>query len=264
MVIGAIGHVTLAKLFEARLLGHEVQRATRVCRAEQGGVGASQNFDALVCVRVFAHTPHRAQGQAVTVRGGLKAANLEVVVAVVRAVEVADHARGVLQRLFRGADTALLHFLVGDHRHRSWRVEDAGRHLATYPQFLGNHRVNVVIGTGLDLGADHDGRKAIVLSRTQLQRAGRFWLRHHQVGSRALLFKLQLGPLQQRRQCRLGIQRALHPLGVAVGHVLRFERKADPRLPRKAVKCRCQRAGGNVPLLERAAVFSARRLRQRR
>ncbi|MNM28116.1 hypothetical protein D3C81_386240 [compost metagenome] len=264
MVIGAVGHVALAKLLEARLLGHEVDRATRVCRAEQGGVGTPQNFDTLVGVRVFAHTTHRAEGQAVSVGGGLEAADQEVVVAVVRTVVVADHAGGVLQRFFGGADAALLHFLVGHHRHGRGRVEDAGRYLAANPQLLGNHRVGVIVGAGLDLGIDDDRCQAVVLGRAQFQRAGRLRLRYYQVRIGALRLKLQLGSAQQRRQRRLCIQRALHPVGIAVGHVLRIERKADTRLARKAVQCRRQRARGNAPLLERAVVISAQRLCKRR
>ncbi|MNO69692.1 hypothetical protein D3C76_605510 [compost metagenome] len=180
----------MAKLLEARLFGHEVYRAAWVCRAKQGGVGAAQNLDALVGERVFTHAAHRAQGQAIAVGRGLEAADLEVVVAVVRAIKVADDAGGVEQRLFRGADTALLHFLAGNHRHGRRCVEDAGGDLASHPKLLGNHRVGVVVSTGLDLGIDDDGRKAIVLGRTQFERAGRLYLRDHQVGVRALLLRL--------------------------------------------------------------------------
>ncbi|MNM75878.1 hypothetical protein D3C81_876790 [compost metagenome] len=190
MIVGAIRNIALAELLEARLLGHEVDRATGVGRAEQGGVGAAQNFDALVGVRVFAHTAHRAQGQAVTVGGGLEAADLEVVVAIVRAIEVADNAWGVEQGFFGGADAALLHFLAGNDRHRRGRVEDTGRDFATYPKLLGDHRVGVVVSIGLDLGIDDDRRQPIVLGRAKFERAGRLGLRNDQVGIRAMLLRL--------------------------------------------------------------------------
>ncbi|MNN45869.1 hypothetical protein D3C81_1602240 [compost metagenome] len=115
MVKRTVGHIALAKLLEARLFAHEVYRAARVRRAKQGGVGATQNLDALISEWIFAYAAHRTQGQAVTVSGGLEAADLEIVIAVIRTVEVSDHAGRVLQRLFRGADAALLHFLVGNN-----------------------------------------------------------------------------------------------------------------------------------------------------
>ncbi|MNP21166.1 hypothetical protein D3C76_1137740 [compost metagenome] len=169
-----------------------------------------------------------------------------------------------MQRLFRGADAALLHFLVGHYRHGGWRVEDAGRHLATHPQFLGNHRVGVIVGTGLDLGVDDDGRQAVVLGRAQFQRAGRLWLRYHQVSTRALLLSLKLGPLQQRRQCSRRAQRALHARRVAVGYALCVEGQADTGLARKVVKRRRQWATRNVPLLDLVVVLSGCCLRKRR
>jgi hypothetical protein len=88
-------------------------------------------------------------------------------------------------------------------------------------------------------------------------------LRNDLVGLRALLFNLQIGPLQQRRQRGGRRQAALHARGGAVGHGLRVEGQAHTRLAGKTVQRRCQRASRDVPLLQLQGVISASRLCQR-
>ena len=152
VIKGAVGDVALTNTFEARPLADEVDRAARVCRTKQRGVGTAQHLDALIGKGLLADATHRAQGQAVTVSGGLEAADLEVVVAVIGTVIIGDHPRRVLQYLFGGAGAALLYLFLGDDRNGGRGIEHAGRHLATNPELLGHHRVGIIISC--DLGVD--------------------------------------------------------------------------------------------------------------
>src|SRR5690606_39747266 len=97
-----------------------------VCRTEQGGVGSTQNFNALIGKGLLAYAAHRTQGQAVPVGGGLETANLEVVVAIVSTVIIGDHPRRVLEHLFGGAGAALFYFFLGNDRNRGRGIEEAG------------------------------------------------------------------------------------------------------------------------------------------
>ncbi|MCY1286590.1 hypothetical protein D9M69_430370 [compost metagenome] len=235
MVERAIGHIGLAELAEARLLGHEVHGAARVGRAEQRGVGATQNLDTLIGEGLLTHTAHRAQGQAITVGGGLEAANLEVVVAVVGTVVVGDDAWGVLQQFLCGAGAALLDFLLGHDGNRCRGIEDAGRHLAANPKLLGHHRAGRIFRCRL--GVDQDGRETKRL---------RAWRQLQPIAAIALLNRLQAGSGKQRGQAGrhrvVALQtRAGHALGQAAG-----ADQVHARLTGKARKRAGQRAGGNV------------------
>src|SRR5690606_28378614 len=74
MVKGAVGDVSLTNALETRLLADKIDRAAWVCRTKQGGVGSTQNFNALIGKGLLAYTAHRTQGQAVPVGGGLETA----------------------------------------------------------------------------------------------------------------------------------------------------------------------------------------------
>ena len=158
VVEGTVSAVDLTELLEARFLGHKVHRTTWVGCAKQRGVGATQNFNALEGERVFANTAHGTQCQTVAIGGRLEATNLEVVVAVIAAVVVGDHAWRVLQEFFCGVDAALLDFLLGHHGNRGRGIEDAGGDLAADPELLGNHRTGVITCRGL--GVDDNWRQA--------------------------------------------------------------------------------------------------------
>ncbi|MNI70455.1 hypothetical protein D3C73_1262710 [compost metagenome] len=157
----------------------------------------------------------------------------------------------------------MFHFLAGHHRHGGRCVENAGRHLAANPEFLGDHRVDIVVGTHLDLGVYDQRCEAVVLgvARAEVQRGGR---RYQLVGIGALLFGLQLAALQQRRQCGRGFECAVHALGRAVLYACSIEGKTDASFTREAVKRRCQWACRDVPLLDLIAGGSSRRCSQRR
>ncbi|MND65652.1 hypothetical protein D3C80_570300 [compost metagenome] len=129
--VGTAGDIGFAETGALRHLGGIVHRATGIRDAKGGGVAALQHFHTLIGIGFFAQRAKgAAERQAVAIGIGVEAANLEIVETIVGAIEIRGHAGGILQRLFHGLHTALLHFLGGDDGNRGGRIENIGRHLA--------------------------------------------------------------------------------------------------------------------------------------
>ncbi len=129
--VRARGAVYLAEALAARFLRHIVDCTTRIRNAKARGVGTLQHFHTLKAIRFFLHAgPGATYHQAIAIGEGRKAANLDVVVALVRAVVIGGYASGILHHLFDAIGLALFDFLGGHHRDRRRRGEDFARHLA--------------------------------------------------------------------------------------------------------------------------------------
>lgn len=161
--------------FELRLAGHEIDRAARIAHAKQCRVGAPHHLDPLEGERLFAHPAHRAQRQTIAESRRLKAANEEVIVAVVGAIVIGVDAGRILQHLLGRRGVAVFHLLLGDHADRGGGVEQAGRDFAARPHLAGHDRAGVIIGAAVHI--DEDGPQPngswLVLGQRRVLREGR-------------------------------------------------------------------------------------------
>src|SRR5690606_35429598 len=143
---GTARGIDLAETLALRQLCHIVHGAAGIGDPEARGIGALEHFDAFEGIRLLPDpAPGPADDQPVAVGEWGEAANLEIVVSIIRTIIIRDDTRRILHDLLDALRAALLNFPGGDDGDGSGRCEDIRGHLAGRRPRGRNDRLRIII-----------------------------------------------------------------------------------------------------------------------